>query len=300
MQTSKLKSEAWLTKASADVYHASTTGAHQLFKLIREELYVRYISRHVPPNSRILDLGAGTGLISSILHDAGHQVVACDISSGMIEKLAEVRGERQFEIRQGSAFQIPAAKGEFDAVVSRMFIQHFPDWPDIIREQSRVIGPGGKIIFDFSNREHLDAACGTDSVELDYFPYSTDPTIVNKFYAVASETEMARHAGDCGLKVREIVPFGFLLYNMFIWKGLGSAQGVAEFNSHLEDILAKPDARELLLFIEEHAMKHFPKNVSYGNFVVLEKPAIETEAKESRSGFLAAARKLLSRKKFNH
>jgi SAM-dependent methyltransferase len=296
MQISKLKSEAWLTKTSADVYHASTTNAPHLFQLIREELYVRYISRHVSPSSRILDLGAGSGLISCILHDAGHRVVACDISPGMLEKLAEVRGERRFEIRQGSGFQIPAADNEFDLVVSRMFMQHFPDWPAILREQARVIGHGGKIIFDFSNREHVGAANGDGSIDLDYFPYSTDPTIVNKFYAVASEAEMTRHADDCGLKVREIVPFGFLLYNLFIWKGLGSAQGVSEFNSRLEDILARPDARELLLFLEEQAMKYFPKTVSYGNLIVLEKPMRETKRMENYSGLLAAAKKLFFRK----
>jgi SAM-dependent methyltransferase len=268
MQISAFKSRAWLTKNSSETYHANTENVPQLFNLIRRDLYVSYVSKYSAPRSRILDIGASTGMMSNILHDAGHEIVACDISPSMLEKIVEERGARRYELRQG--YQLPAADGEFDTVVSRMFMQHFPDWPVVLREQARVTRSGGIIIFDFANREHLEAA-GKDSIGLDYFPYSTETTETNRYYAAASESEMVAHADNCGLRVKEIIPFGFLLYNMFIWRGLDNRDKVAEFNGNLDKILEEPGAQELLLFIEKEAMKFLPKSFSYGNLTVLEK-----------------------------
>lgn len=267
MSTSDFKSGAWASKESADQYHTNVVASPKIFQLVRDDLYLRYIQRHAKPGVRILDLGCGTGLISMKLHDLGYEVVACDISQGMLDKLAEVRGTRDFEIRQGDGFNIPSKDGEFDMVVSRMFIQHFPDWGKVLSEMARVTSAGGIVLFDFGNREHVEAV-DSDLGKSDGFPYVFDANTPNAFYAVASEAEMRDVAGTCGLDVVEIAPHGLLLYNGFLWKALG-ASGIPAFNAELEQLLVNDSARELLFLLEEQVLPLLPKTTSYGNITAL-------------------------------
>lgn len=274
MRTTEFKTGAWVTKQSADTYHKSTTEAASLFTLVREEQYLRYIQLQVAPGSKILDLGCGTGIISVKLHDLGYQVVACDVSPGMLEKLREVRGDRKFEIRQGSGFRIPAADNEFDAVISRMFIQHFPDWQNVLQEKARATRNGGKVLFDFANREHVEAY-ERDFAPVTDFPYSTDASDASRHYAVAGEAEMTKIAENCGLSVVQIAPFGLLLYNLFLWRALGGTAGVRSWEQRLHEILNMRGGRELMLLLEGEVLPHLPKTTSYGNMIILAKGVIE-------------------------
>lgn len=284
MQVSQFKTGAWQGRERAEQYHRGTVTAPEIFTRMRRDVYLRYIQRHAPPGARILDLGCGSGLIAIALHDLGYKVVACDVSAGMLEKLAEDKGDRDIELRRGDGFSIPAADGEFDLVVSRMFIQHFPDWPQILAEKSRVTRPGGIVLFDFGNREHL-IACDPNLGAADDFPYSNSEAEAGKFYAVADEAEMRRRAAECGLEVVEIAPHGLLLYNGFLWKKLGG-DGIREFNARLDRILASAEASELLLMIEETLVPLLPKSACYGNITVLRRgggPAVA--AKPQRGMF---------------
>ena len=267
MQVSEFKTSAWQSKERADTYHTATVAAPKVLELLRHDLYLRYIHRYAPTGAKILDLGCGTGLISSPLHDAGYQVVACDASQAMLNRASENFGSRSIELRLGSGFNIPASDGEFDMVISRMFIAHFPDWPRILREKARVTRPGGIVFFDFGNREHLVNAGLTDELSGD-FPYGTDASSPENFYAVASTQEMHATASQCALDVADIVPHGFLLYNKHFWQAVGR-QGVDQFNAKLDGLLQDEKARALLLLLEESFIPHLPKLTTYGNLVIL-------------------------------
>jgi SAM-dependent methyltransferase len=283
MEVSRFKTGAWQGRERAEQYHRGTVGAPEIFTRMRRDVYLRYIQRHAPPGARILDLGCGTGLIAIALHDLGYRVVACDVSAGMLEKLADEKGDRDIELRRGDGFAVPAADGEFDMVVSRMFIQHFPNWPQILREKSRVTRTGGIVLFDFGNREHL-LACDPDLGIADDFPYSCSEKDAGKFYAVADGQEMRERAAECGLDIVEIAPHGLLLYNAFLWKKLG-ADGIRDFNARLDRLLTSDEASELLLAIEETLVPLLPKSVSYGNITVLRRVAgVIAPAKPYASG----------------
>jgi SAM-dependent methyltransferase len=263
------KSEAWQNPASANLYHTATQGGPQVFQLVRQDLYIDRVRRFAEPGARILDLGCGSGLASFALADLGYEMVSCDVSRDMLNVLDREKGDRKIETRQGDAYAVPAADGEFDVVISRMFIQHFSDWPKILAEKGRVVKPGGYVIFDFGSREHFEASglaarndCG--------FPYGNDPTRSDSFYAVASEEEMRAAASAVDLRTVEISPIGLLLYNGFIWKEFGP-EGVAGLNATLDRLLKVDEARELMVLIEKRVMPLLPKAVSYCNMTVLQK-----------------------------
>lgn len=267
MKISEFKTSAWQSQQAADAYHENTVAAHFLFKLIRQDLYLRYIQRYAQSGAKILDLGCGSGLVSLALHDLGYEVIACDASQEMLNRLSKERGRRQFELRLGNGFNIPARDGEFDMVISRMFMQHFPNWPMILAEKARVTRSNGIVLFDFANNEHVQA-CDPELGYDDDFPYCANQEKPEKFYAVASEQEMCDQAVKCGLEVVGIIPNGLLLYNAFVWKKIG-AQGINELNSKLDKLLKNDQARELLFLIEESFLPHLPKSTTYGNITIL-------------------------------
>lgn len=77
---------------------------------------------------RILDLGAGTGLLTSQLADRypGARFVLQDGSPAMLEQASELLGDK-IESVVVSDFADPLPEGPFDAVVSSLAIHHLED-----------------------------------------------------------------------------------------------------------------------------------------------------------------------------
>jgi demethylmenaquinone methyltransferase/2-methoxy-6-polyprenyl-1,4-benzoquinol methylase len=97
----------------------------------------------VIPGDRVLDLAAGTGTSTVVLADAGAEVVAVDISSGMLREAGR-RGVR--DVIVGDAGRLPFADGTFDAVTISFGLRNVPDVPTALSELRRVTRPGGRLV----------------------------------------------------------------------------------------------------------------------------------------------------------
>ncbi|HLA93753.1 MAG TPA: methyltransferase domain-containing protein [Actinomycetota bacterium] len=77
----------------------------------------------------VLDAGAGTGALSLLAAELGHEVTALDVSSGMLARAQDKSKERGLEDRLtfvvGSATEPP--EGPFDAVMERHVLWTLPD-----------------------------------------------------------------------------------------------------------------------------------------------------------------------------
>jgi len=104
-------------------------------------------ARYVPKAVRILDAGAGTGLVGAILSDMGYQdIAAMDLSEGMLEEARKKKVYREFhQMVMGEPLDFAASS--FGAVVSVgvMTVGHAP--ASSLDELVRVTMPGGYIIF---------------------------------------------------------------------------------------------------------------------------------------------------------
>jgi ubiquinone/menaquinone biosynthesis C-methylase UbiE len=265
--TASFKTNAWKEKASADRYHESTAAAAESFQIVRHELFIKHLRSFTTPGQKILDLGCGSGLVAMALHDLGYKVVACDVSESMLQRFSEEMGARAIELRQGDGFTIPAGDGEFDVVVSRMFIQHFPDWQAILREKARVTRRGGIIFYDFANLEHLALAPGAARGGSG-FPYSIEASNPERFYAACSEKELRATARELGMTVVELIPCGLFVANAQLAEACGP-QGVAVFDERLNERLRDSAVRDFYVFLEEEFVRKLPKHICYGNFTVL-------------------------------
>jgi demethylmenaquinone methyltransferase/2-methoxy-6-polyprenyl-1,4-benzoquinol methylase len=103
------------------------------------------------PGARILDVAAGTGLVTEAL--ARHsrcEIVALDQSGPMLAA-ARARLDRHPELAQrvtlvrGEAEQLPFKDGEFDALTFTYLLRYVDDRPATMRELARVVKPGGRI-----------------------------------------------------------------------------------------------------------------------------------------------------------
>jgi ubiquinone/menaquinone biosynthesis C-methylase UbiE len=84
------------------------------------------------PPSRILDVPAGSGLVSEALRSQGHDVVSGDINDEAMY-FEKVDLEERFPFEDGS----------FDAVVCLEGIEHVLDGTATLAEMVRVLKPGG-------------------------------------------------------------------------------------------------------------------------------------------------------------
>lgn len=98
----------------------------------------------LPPNGILLDLGAGTGDLAqeAIKQYPGRQIFAADFTLGMMQA-GQKRSGPMVAFTAADALQIPYANHSFDAVVSGFLLRNVVDLPQALREQWRVLKPGG-------------------------------------------------------------------------------------------------------------------------------------------------------------
>ena len=102
----------------------------------------------IGPNDRVLEVGVGTGINTS-LYPANCQVTGIDLSSSMLEKARErVAREhlRNVRLLEMDAASLTFADDSFDIVYAPYLVSVVPDPVKVVREMHRVAKPGGKII----------------------------------------------------------------------------------------------------------------------------------------------------------
>ncbi len=97
---------------------------------------------------RALDVGCGSGLLSSWLVDHGAAVTALDVSPDMVRISRERLGDRATVLVADIAEPLGfAATGDFDLVVASLVLHYVRDWEGVLRELRRVLSPTGALVF---------------------------------------------------------------------------------------------------------------------------------------------------------
>lgn len=103
--------------------------------------------KYVPKDAKILDAGAGTGLVGALLAQRGYtDLVAMDLSNGMLEEARKKKVYKEFyRMVMGKKLAFPSRS--FDAVISVgvLTVGHAP--ASSLDELLRVTRPGGHIVF---------------------------------------------------------------------------------------------------------------------------------------------------------
>jgi ubiquinone/menaquinone biosynthesis C-methylase UbiE len=105
-----------------------------------EEPVLRALLRAEPPGLA-LDVAAGTGRLTALLRDLGHDVVALDRSAAMLASAEEAVAKIRADLRG-----LPIRDRSVELVVCGLALTHVRDLGPAIAELARVVRPGGAVV----------------------------------------------------------------------------------------------------------------------------------------------------------
>jgi len=127
----------------------------------------------VPLGGHWLDVGTGTGALASAILETAEPstVVACDPSTPFIDAARTSLQDPRVSFSVAGAGSLPRREAGYDAVVSGLALNFFPDPRSAIREQVEIARPGGLVgafVWDYAEgmeflRHFWDAAASIDA-----------------------------------------------------------------------------------------------------------------------------------------
>jgi SAM-dependent methyltransferase len=105
-----------------------------------------------PSPKRVLEIAAGTGIVTRMLRDAlhaGSRLVATDLNPPMLEVAkGKFKPGENITFEQTDAQSLPFTDSSFDAVICQFGVMFFPDKDKAYREAFRVLSPHGRYVFN--------------------------------------------------------------------------------------------------------------------------------------------------------
>jgi ubiquinone/menaquinone biosynthesis C-methylase UbiE len=119
-------------------------------KVARAETVARLIEQVVPldPSMRLLEYGAGTGLVTQALRVAVGSVTLADASAGMREVMREKIESGVLADARVWALDLtsePPPEEQFELIVTVMTLHHIPDLPPVLAAFAQLLGAGGHL-----------------------------------------------------------------------------------------------------------------------------------------------------------
>ncbi|MBR1842418.1 MAG: class I SAM-dependent methyltransferase [Oscillospiraceae bacterium] len=135
---------------------------YSAFADLYEEVFAEYgISAYT-----ILDLGCGTGTLTCILAERGHEMIGTDYSEEMLSEAQEKCWEREFDVRPMFLHQSMTELdlyGTVNAAVSSLDSLNYvapEDISEVFRRLRLFIEPGGALVFDVNRPEWFKSLDG--------------------------------------------------------------------------------------------------------------------------------------------
>ena len=117
--------------------------AYETYRLgYADELYEVLIESGIVPGTRVVDVGCGTGLVTSELVQRGCAVTGVDASAAMLARARAREPRASFLLARAEALPFPDQA--FDAATSAQAF-HWFEQPRALAELVRVVRPGGII-----------------------------------------------------------------------------------------------------------------------------------------------------------
>jgi len=107
----------------------------------RREFFSKYA------NGDVFEVGAGSGEVSRALKDAGHRVVATDISPNMVEEIKR----KDIEAYVCDSETLPFPDASFDTVISSEHLYYLDHPEKFIDEAQRILRPKGRLLISSAN-----------------------------------------------------------------------------------------------------------------------------------------------------
>jgi len=171
------------------------------------------------PFERVVDLGSGTGRMLTLLGPKARGAVGLDLSQQMLNiARANVSqaGLTRCELRHGDIFATELPDASADLVVVHQVLHYLGDPPAAVREASRLVAPGGRLLiidfaphsleflreqhqhrrlgFNDNEMEHWLLNAGLGKVKIATLPPATQPGLTVKIWCAERGRDPVRSA----------------------------------------------------------------------------------------------------------
>ena len=102
---------------------------------------------------RLLDVGCGTGFITTLARDLFDEIYGIDVTQAMLDRVDVSSGN--ITLHRCEAESMPFDDGSFDAVSAYAFLHHLEDYRVVLREMCRVLRPGGRAYVDLEPNQRF-------------------------------------------------------------------------------------------------------------------------------------------------
>lgn len=196
----------------------------------------------VPTNGRWLDVGCGTGAISSVVLEMAspYEVLGIDPSAGYIAyaKSRVVDSRARFVV--GDALALPVQPEAFDAVVTGLVLNFVPDPAAAVAEMTRAARPGGvagAYVWDYAVGMELMRRFWDTAAALDPLARRLDEG--QRLASVCHPDALARLFSESGLRKVETravdVPTVFRNFDDYWTPFLGGQGPAASYAASLDE-----------------------------------------------------------------
>ena len=103
-------------------------------------------------DERILDLGCGTGVLTSEIAMSGAKVFGIDRSPEMVAQAKSKFPALRFEVVDATKMEFD---GEFDAVFSNAVLHWIPEAEQVVRAIARALKTGGRFVAEFGGKGNI-------------------------------------------------------------------------------------------------------------------------------------------------
>ncbi len=132
------------------------------------------VARDVTGAEDVLELAAGTGIVTTVLARSAGHVLATDYSPAMLdvlERKVRSEGASNVSVAQADIGALDFEDGRFDAVVAANVLHLVPDLGLALRNMARVLRPGGVLVVPtYCHAETLAARIASRALALTRFP----------------------------------------------------------------------------------------------------------------------------------
>jgi SAM-dependent methyltransferase len=108
-----------------------------------------YFARHLKPDSRVLDVGCGPGVLAAEVarRIPSGNVTGIDASTDrLVEARKNFAGLNNAQTRAGEATALPFGDGSFEFIYCRFLLEYLRDKEKAVAEMTRVCRPGGTVL----------------------------------------------------------------------------------------------------------------------------------------------------------
>ncbi len=126
------------------------------------EHYARYLfAGRLCRRKTVLDIGCGSGYGAAELARSAVLVAGVDPSVEAIAQACSAYASPNLRFLRADAVALPFRDAAFDLVTAFEVIEHVAEWPKLLAEARRVLGPGGQLVVSTPNKSYYEAARGT-------------------------------------------------------------------------------------------------------------------------------------------